>query len=140
MIEKLWEMLKKPITYPDTILQCPICQHKTNVGSTGTTIKWRLDCLNCCKTPSVPLVLTDYSRQGGFSDSNFEPITTKMHCKLPNDENNMFIWKFDYTNKTTTLSRIEKDCKQPVVHVFEEIMDINLENFARKIRMCLIFS
>lgn len=142
MIEKLWAMLKPPMIYPDVTIQCPICQQFTNIGNVSRHVRYRLDCLICCQIPLVGVVATEYVREEIdrtlFTD--FYPTLTKMHFKLPNDENNMYVWEWNYKNKTTTLSRVEKDCAQPIVHVFEEIININLDNFIQKTKTCLIFS
>lgn len=142
MMEKMLNMFRSYEPGPNIQLICPICQKFTSIGPAGRTIKWRLDCLNCVKTPLVKVVVTEFQReeQDRYTFTDFLPTITKMHHLLPDDDRNMYCWKFDYKQLKTTLSRIEKDCKHPIVHVFDEIIDINLDNFAKKTKMCLIFS
>lgn len=103
-------------------------------------VQWRLDCLNCIQTPGVTVVVTEFRREekDRTTFTTFQPIWTKMHINLPNDKNS-YVWKFDYQNKKTIAYKVDSECRNPNLHVFDEIIDINLNNFIPKTKMCLLF-
>lgn len=125
-----------------------MCQQETEVD-VGKIKKWALDCLHCLKiNPQVKVSMTILVRKEtstglwhlATSWSDFEPAIYKMIFTYPNDENNTFVWIFNLEEKRMELQRIEKDCHNPVVHTFDQILDINLTNVLNKTKTCLLFA
>jgi len=123
----------------DIDLQCPICKQITTIHAIRQ-VQWGLDCLYCCKTEGVPVVFTQFNREekDRTTFTEFQPTFTKMHIKLPND-NGSYVWKFDYKNSKTILYKVGSEFNNGEIHRFDEIIDINLENFVPKTKMCLLF-
>jgi len=138
MIDKLFQFTRQVIQ-EDIDLQCPVCKQITTIH-TIRQVQWRLDCLHCCQTPGVSVVITEFRREekdrSTFTD--FKPIFTKMHVKLP-DNDNSYVWKFDYQDNKTYAYKVDTERGNPLLHIFDEIIDINLENFVPKTKMCLLF-
>lgn len=118
---------------------CPVCKITTTV-QISHHLQWRIDCLHCIETENVRAVITDWRREEnddkGFTD--FHPLKTKMYVHLP-DNSNMYVWTWEFNIKKTSLQIIDREYSQPMVHIFDELMDINLSNFIAKTKMCLIF-
>lgn len=126
-------------SYPDIELQCPICQHKVNIGPVFLS-QCDLDCLNCIKTDGISVVKTSFYRIKDDDEKymEFNKHFTKMYFKLPGSDIT-YVWKWDYRNNQTTLYKVDRDSNSPTVHVFDEIMDINLNNYISKTKMSLLF-
>lgn len=137
MIAKLVSMFIPDVSELD--IQCPMCKQTTKIR-TIRQVQWRLDCLTCCQTEGVPVVITEFRREekdrSSFTD--FKAIDCKMHIRLPNDHN-AYVWKFDYRNNKTTIYKVDSECVNQTIHIFDEILDINLNNFVQKTKMCLLF-
>lgn len=140
MIKKLMGYISSPASvYSPMDLKCPMCKTLTTI-QVGRQVQWRLDCLNCIKTPGVSVVITEYRREekDRSSFTEFKPIFTKMHINLP-DNNNSYVWKFDYQDKKTYAYKVDAERGNPLIHIFDELIDINLDNFIPKTKMCLLF-
>lgn len=116
-------------------LICPVCKSTTTIQATHQ-IQWRLDCLVCCQIENVKVVITEWRRDEVGQD--FHAIRTKMYINLP-DKTALYVWTWDFNNNKTTLEVVDRDMSTPIVHTFDEIMDINLTNYINKTKMCLIF-
>jgi hypothetical protein len=119
-----------------------MCKYSSDINVGVRNKSYRLDCLNCIKTPGVQVSLTQFYRyemdRSILSEWHAEKYA--IYFVIPGDDKNTFKWEFDLNQDITKLTRIEKDCNSPVVCIFDKIMDINLDNFQQKTKTCLIFS
>ena len=142
MVTMITGMFRPRTPPPDVELRCPVCNTYTKLN-VGYAVKCRLDCLTCIQTDGVSVVVTEFVRPSNTDpDDNikevFSPVFTKMHFKLPNSDTS-YVWKWVFPEQKTILYKVDKECAAPDVHVFDEIMDINLTNYISKTKMCLLF-
>lgn len=119
----------------DQSMICPFCKYEFLI-EVGRLRQWRLDCSHCLELGSqISVSATVFS----FQEEVWVPVTHHLYFTVPGDDNT-FAWKFDYSNKTTQLVRIEKDCDKPEVFKSDTLMNINPDNFYKKVSLCLMFS
>ncbi len=138
-LDQLLQLPEPPPTLEELTLQCYMCKKTANVGRPGRIKSWRYDCLHCAEKGVTVLnnfVRTELDRS---SYTEFDLYHTSFYFKLPGNETATYCWKFDFRINKTTLTKIELDCQQPLVHFFDEIVNITLDNYQQKTKTCLLF-
>lgn len=122
---------------PTLPMKCYFCQDKIDLNSVGKSATWRLDCLSCLNiNKEVKCALTFFKR----NDNNEMIISeSRLYFHLSGSPNTYY-WQFRPTDNTTTLFSITYDRGTLNVYTFNSIMNIDLDNFQQKARMCLTFS
>ncbi len=122
---------------PTLPMKCYFCQDEINLNSVGSASFWRLDCMNCLAlNKEIACALTFFKR-----DEHREMIVSeaRLYFNLPNRVNTYY-WKFRPSDNETVLHSITHEQGTLTVYTFNSIMNIDINNFQQKARMCLTFS
>jgi hypothetical protein len=139
--DKLDQLLRPepPSTTGELILECYICKTKANVGRPYRIKDWRHDCLQCADLGIT--VINKYYREeiGRSSYTDFSLKHVHLYFSLSEYSGSTFRWSFDFVRETTEFHRIAVDIERPLVHTFDEIVNITLDNCKQKAKTCLIY-
>lgn len=128
---------KGTIDTPNFPMKCYFCQDEINLNFVGKSATWRLDCMNCLTlNKEVRCALTFFKRN---DDNEMIISEARLYFNLPGSVNTYY-WKFRPSDNQTVLHSITYERGTLTVYTFNSIMNIDLNNFQQKARMCLTFS